>query len=216
VTARSALSAGALLLASCTASLHDAGFVATGFAFPWAERPAPRTGFRAWIAAGRFEFSFEAEDADLVLSREWRGESTLDVEDRVEIFFARDAGLDRYYCIEIDPLGRVHDYSASHYRRFDSTWDCPDLRVSAARTPDGYRVDGSIPLDTLSSLIGKRVGPGATIRTGLFRADFYGRGAGARGEAADNWLSWIRPVSATPDFHVPSAFADLTLPPGPR
>jgi hypothetical protein len=188
-----------------TLVIHD-------FAFPWSAKRAPRTEFHAHVAEGRFCFSFVAEDRDLVVSGEWRGESTLDGEDRVEVFFARDAALERYYCIEVDPLGRVHDYAARHYRKFDPAWNCPGLRTTGVRTEDGYRVTGSFPLETLASMLGRPVASGLTIRVGLFRAEFYGRGATARGEAADNWLSWILPGSGTPDFHIPSAFADLTLP----
>ena len=76
-------------------------------------------------------------------------------------------------------------------RKFDSAWDCPGLRTTGTRTADGYRVTGSIPLKTLSSLLGPRIGGGSTIRVGLFRAEFYGTGKTARGEADDNWLAQV-------------------------
>jgi hypothetical protein len=207
--------AAALMLTACStppAIREKDAVVVRNFTFPWSANPAPRTEFRATIIGERLHFSFDAEDRDLVVAEKWRGESTLDGEDRVEIFFARDAALARYYCVEVDPLGRVHDYAASHYRKFDSAWNCPGLRTTGTRTADGYRVTGSIPLKTLSSLLGPRIGSGSTIRVGLFRAEFYGTGKTARGEADDNWLSWVPPTAKTPDFHIPSAFTDFRLP----
>lgn len=183
--------------------------VSRAFSFPWSSRPAPATEFRALADANRLYFAFEVEDDDVVVEETFSGESTLDREDRVEIFFARDAALDRYFCLEIDPRGRVHDYAASHYRRFDSTWTCAGLRAAGRIRPGGYTVEASIPLQTLADLMGRPVTAGSTLRMGLFRAEFR---RGARGEADDNWLSWIKPATPKPDFHVPSAFADWRVP----
>ena len=72
----------------------------------------------------------------------------------MEVFFARDAALSRYFCVELDPLGRVHDYAASLYRKFDSSWNCPGLRArgglsrrihgrSLDSTDDALRNDGA-------------------------------------------------------------------------
>ncbi|HNU98759.1 MAG: DUF4838 domain-containing protein [Verrucomicrobia bacterium] len=258
------------------------------FSFPWSSRPAPATEFRAWADADHLYFSFTAEDDDLVVETRFDGESTLDREDRVEIFFARDeaparmfngvvtaakpktpecgprrarkqnracpgeseegktvsgwrsspsdrplpsaahpgavlptspdqvqrgasdrSGLARYYCIEIDPLGRVHDYAAQHYRQFDSSWNCPGLRAAGTRGSRGYTVEAAVPFATLSDLMGRATGPGATLRIGLFRAEFR---PGALGDAPDNWISWVRPATTEPDFHVPSAFREWRIP----
>ena len=184
------------------------------FRFPWAWKIAPKTDFRAWVSDGKLCFHFDAADSHLIIADECTGESTLDGEDRVELFFAKssDTALKDYWCIEIDPLGRVHDYHAQHYRTFDSTWNCPGLTTTAHRTPTGYEVHGSLPLASLSTLLADRITHGSKIRLGLFRAEFYGQGKTATGEANDNWLSWVSPDSPQPDFHVPSAFRLLTLP----
>ncbi len=181
----------------------------TGFSYPWSSNRAPATEFRALADSERLYFAFEASDNDIVVAKEFAGESTLDHEDRVEIFFARDGALERYFCIEIDPLGRVHDYAASHYRKFDSAWDCAGLRAEGRLRPGGYTVEASIPLETLSRMMGRPVRPGSILRVGLFRADFR---QGATGDADDNWLSWVKPAAAKPDFHVPSAFAEWRVP----
>lgn len=182
------------------------------FGFPWSDKPAPRTVFRAGVDGERLQFTFEADDADLVVAEKWEGESTVDGEDRVEIFFAKDADLTDYWCVEIDPLGRVHDYHARHYRRFDSDWNCPGLKTEAERTPAGYAVRGSVPLAALSDLMGRPIAAGSEIRVGLFRAEFHGTDPATRGEADDDWISWARPNVPKPDFHVPGAFKTLLVP----
>lgn len=182
----------------------------TDFVYPWSRREAPATEFRALVDRERLYFAFQVSDKDVVAAKEFPGESTVNGEDRVEVFFARDKELERYFCIEIDALGRVHDYAASHYRKFDSGWNCPGLRAAGRLISDGYIVEASIPLKTLSDLMGRPVAPGSVMRVGLFRAEFR---PGALGEADDSWLSWIKPKTNKPDFHVPSAFADWRLPP---
>ncbi len=179
------------------------------FTFPWSTRPAPSTEFRAMADHERLYFAFEVTDTDVVVKQECTSESTLDREDRVEVFFARDPELKQYYCVEIDPLGRVHDYVASYYRHFDSAWNCAGLRAAGRIRPGGYTVEASIPLKTLADLLGRPIAAGSMIRIGLFRAEFY---RGALGDADDNWLSWIKPMTAQPDFHVPSAFGLWRIP----
>jgi hypothetical protein len=183
--------------------------VLRAFSFPWSKRAAPGTGFRAFADAERFCFAFDVTDDDVVVEKNFAGESTVDKEDRVEIFFARDTPLERYFCLEIDPLGRVHDYAASHYRKFDSAWNCAGLKAAGKIRQGGYTVEASLPLKTLLELMQRPVAAGEALRVGIFRAEFR---RGASGDADDNWLSWIQPASATPDFHVPSAFADWRLP----
>lgn len=197
------------LLAALACSANGGETVIDAFAYPWADQPAPRTTFRAHNDGHRLHFTFEVEDADVIVSKTWNGESILDAEDRVEIFFAGDPALKKYWCIEIDPNGRVHDYHAQHYRRFDPSWNCPGLRAEGERTQAGYNVRGSIPLATLSELLGHPVTRGTEIRVGLFRAEFYGN---TRGEADNNWISWVRPKTDAPDFHTPTAFTLWRLP----
>lgn len=181
------------------------------FKYPWSKNPPPRTSFEAGIAGDHWHFMFDVEDLDIVTSSAWTGESTLDDEDRVEIFFSRDPALNRYFCIEIDALGRVHDYSAKFYRHFESEWHCPGLKTSAELTSAGYRVKGSIPLTTLSALLGEEVKSGTTVNMGVFRAEFRGADKSPHGEASDNWISWQSPATRTPDFHVPSALKSVKL-----
>src|SRR6266536_3047202 len=73
--------------------------VLRAISFPWSERAAPTTEFRAVADAERLYFAFQVSDDDVVVQEDFIGESTLDREDRVEIFFARDAALERYFCL---------------------------------------------------------------------------------------------------------------------
>ncbi|HEY5914428.1 MAG TPA: carbohydrate-binding family 9-like protein, partial [Verrucomicrobiae bacterium] len=179
------------------------------FVYPWSNRVAPSTEFRALVDAERLYLAFEVSDGDIVLEKDFAGESTLDREDRVEIFFARDNALARYFCLEIDPLGRVHDYAASFYRKFDSDWNCPGLRAAGRIHAGGYTVEAAIPLPALAGMLERLVSPGSILRVGIFRAEFR---QGAAGDADDNWLSWVKPNAPKPDFHVASAFADWHVP----
>ncbi|HEY0983609.1 carbohydrate-binding family 9-like protein [Schlesneria sp. T3-172] len=188
------------------------GTTISDFTFPWSDKPAPPTTFKAKVVGDRLHFSFDVTDSDVICSKEWKGESTVDHEDRVEIFIAKDNDLHDYWCIEIDPEGRVHDYYARHYRKFDSKWNCPGLKTLARRTDHGYEVETSLPLATLSDLLGEPIQSGSRIRIGLFRAEFYGTAEGSRGEANDNWISWVKPTTQNPDFHIPSAFREWQVP----
>lgn len=198
-----------MLTAVCTA---HAGEPISDFTFPWADKPAPRTAVEAYTADERLHFVFTVDDSDIVYNETWSGEETLNGEDRVEVFFAKDAQLGQYWCVEIDSAGRVHDYKASHYRKFDNTWNCPGLKTSAERTATGYKVMVSVPLATLSELLGEPVKEGTELRIGFFRAEFYGTDSATHGSANDNWLSWVRPETEKPDFHVPSAFRLWAVP----
>ena len=185
----------------------------TAFLYPWSKHTAPATEFLAIADAERLYFAFEVGDRDIVVVKNFAGESTVDQEDRVEIFFAHDAALSRYFCLEIDPLGRVHDYAASYHRKFDSGWNCSGLRAAGRIRPGGYTVEAAIPLQTLTDLTGRPVSQGSILRVGFFRAEFR---QGALGDADDNWLSCVRPNTPKPDFHVPSAFTDWRVPRGAR
>ena len=180
----------------------------TGLTFPWEDRPAPRTEFRALFDDWALYFAFAVEDDDLVLVEDYEGEEDVVREDRVELFFALDDELNNYYCIEIDPLGRVLDYRASHYRQFDFSWTFPGLDVMGHPTDEGYRVEGLIPLRSLELLGFPSPESGSPIKFGIYRAEFrHTEGP----EWAESWISWVDPKTAEPDFHVPQSFGTLLM-----
>ena len=112
-----------------------------------------KTKFHCSVDSELFKFEFAVDDATVCKVDKWTGESDVDHEDRAEIFFSSTADMSRpYYALEIDRAGRVHDYRAVHYRKFDSSWNFRTLKVSTRESPGGYAVSGSIVLDELKSL----------------------------------------------------------------
>lgn len=177
----------------------------TGFSFPWQEREAPATEFRALMDDTNFYFAFRVEDADIVIDG-GDDERAVARGDRVELFFTRDPSLEDYVCFEIDPSGRVLDYRAATYREFDREWDLPALVVAAVLTETGYVVEGSIPHAGFHDAGLPTLADQGKILTGVFRAEFSHRD---ESEPRAEWISWVEPISQEPDFHIPSAFGWL-------
>lgn len=182
------------------------------FHYPWRDFAAPYTSFRAYHDADKFYFVFDVKDDDIIAPEQWDGESTVNNEDRVELFFAQDTltapekgKLKPYYAAEIDPRGRVHDYSAIYYRNYDHEWGFEGLKTYAWINDAGYTVQGEIPLATLRDLnVLKEDG---SLRAGVFRADYKN----VEGTVDKRWMSWVNPQTAKPDFHVDSAFGLFRL-----
>jgi hypothetical protein len=179
-----------------------------GFTFPWEERSVPLTEFRAFVNDKHFYFSFNVHDSEVIFDEEFTNESALDREDRVEFYFTPDETLKKYFCIEIDPLGRVHDYIASYYRRFDSSWDCSGIITAGRLTERGYTIEGKIPLKTLDELGLPSFNSEKPLVTGIFRAVFK---YGLDNKIGEHWISWIDPKTRKPDFHVSSSFGCLQI-----
>ena len=178
------------------------------FSFPWENTVAAVTEFRSFQDGRILYFSFLVYDNDIVTVENFDSERQVSLEDRVEIFLAGDDSMKNYYCIEIDPLGRVNDYRASYYIKFDHEWTCPGLITAAAIFEKGYIVEAALPIETLETLGLINKTPDGMIRTGLFRAEFKSTG-GPKPE--EHWMSWVDPATPEPDFHVPSAMGVFSL-----
>lgn len=182
--------------------------VETGFSFPWEERPLPATRFRACCDAHALYFSFDVVDDDIVLAQSFQGKQDVVHEDRVELFFALDEQLRQYFCLEIDPLGRVLDYRASYYRQFDFSWSFPGLDAVGMQTDTGYVVEGRMSWEALQSLGFPPPESGRAIKFGIYRAAFR-HAESARDR--EGWISWVDPGTEEPDFHVPESFGYLKI-----
>lgn len=180
--------------------LFEHGNELSDFRFPWRNQPVPITRFRAVWNDLYLAFRFQVEDDDLVLpDASDEGEGAL-ASDRVELFFSPSVDLlPFYYGAEMDPRGRVYDYRASFHRQFDPDWSFRTLHFSGSITEEGYEVSGRMELVELRDLGCLRKGE---MRTGVFRAEFSHGIDGIE----QNWISWVSPQSATPDFHIPSSF----------
>lgn len=182
------------------------------FRYPWEAVEAPLTVFKAFNDGKNLYFSFSVTDASVLSVEKWDGESTVDDEDRVEMFFAAgpvdlpvEYDIPLYYNIEVDPLGRVHDYSAKYYRAFDSDWNLEGLESAAVLTDAGYDVEGSIPLKSFEDLA--LLAADRTMRVGVFRAEF----TKPADEIIMQWISWVDPKTMVPDFHVDAAFGEFRI-----
>jgi hypothetical protein len=197
-----------ILDGALTESAWERANLETGFSFPWEERPLPGTEFRALFDANALFFAFRVEDGDIVLAEPFGSKEDVVCEDRVELFFALDEELAEYFCLEIDPLGRVLDYRASHYRQFDFSWTFPGLEAVGVRTSDGYAVQGRIDWKAFQSLGFPPPDSGRAIKFGIYRAEFRHT---VRQQWSESWISWNDPRTAEPDFHVPQSFGYLKM-----
>ena len=180
------------------ASIPDIGqgFAAEALHAPWSGLDND-THFDCHSTAERFFFRFEVCDSTLTLTEPFTNERGVDPEDRVELFFAPDAALEQpYYCAEIDAMGRVMDYKAEYYRKFDFDWDFATMETRAERTPWGYRVAGSVTRAELESL-------GLDLGKGFWMGVFQGE---ATPGADILWYSLVPTEDETPDFHQPKVF----------
>ena len=181
-----------------TSSVPDIGkgFTADALHAPWSGLDND-THFDCHSTAERFFFRFEVRDSTLTLTEPFTSERGVDPEDRVELFFAPDAALEQpYYCAEIDAMGRVMDYKAEYYRKFDFDWDFATMETRAERTPWGYRVAGSVTRAELESL-------GLDLGKGFWMGVFQGE---ATPGADILWYSLVPTEDETPDFHQPKVF----------
>jgi hypothetical protein len=175
------------------------------FSYPWERRTFPQMEFRAMHNQSWLHCNFRATDQDIKVYRAKDEKIEVLYGDRVEIFFARDPSLNEYYCLEIDPYGRVYDYKASFYRKFDDLWAWPpgEIVVSADYSDNGYNVTLSLSMQSLKDfgLIKDR-----KMLAGIFRGDCSE--IDLQNENM-RWISWVKPDSSHPDFHIPSAFGEF-------
>lgn len=171
-----------------------------GFSAPWTSTGYDQTVFKCFCSSTFFYFYFDVIDTTII-TYDFKEELTVAKEDRVELFFSAKFDLNQYYCIEMDPLGHILDYSAKYYRKFDETWDFKQVNIAARITPHGYIVEGRISRSELEKL-----GIKESFHLGIFRADF-------KSNKTDDvvWYSWINSKSTTPDFHLPTALGICNL-----
>jgi hypothetical protein len=164
--------------------------------------------FRALWDDDRFYFRFDVESTHIRTYVKDNHKMEVVDSDRVEIFFRRNDRLDPYYCLEMDPLGRVMDYRAFFYRIFEYGWQWPgnnQLKVKSTKVESGYIVEGSI---TLASLRDLELLNNNELQAGLYRGECLKTDDSQPGF---EWISWVKPDSDHPDFHIPSSFGVIKL-----
>ena len=178
----------------------------TDFVYPWDNKTPPKTEFKALWSEQNLYFLFKMVDKEIILIRKNNGVEEINTSDRVELFFKKDDGLNPYYCLEMDSAARVLDFRAYPNKKFQFDWNWPTngLQLKTSLTKDGYIVEGTISLESLRNL---NLIDGAYIKAGIYRANYHQTDEGLQ----DNWISWVVPNSATPNFHIPSSFGLLYL-----
>lgn len=179
----------------------------TDFSYPWRKDQAPLTSFKARWDDHNLYFLYWAADPEIIAKTTNGGEKDVVESDRVEIFFKADDNMDPYYSLEMDALGRVLDTEGHYYRNVDFNWQWPagHLILKASTHKEGYWVEGTISLSSLSDL---GMLQGSELKAGLYRGEYL---TNAEGKTEVRWISWIKPDSETPDFHIPSSFGVLKL-----
>ncbi len=176
------------------------------FVFPWQDRIPPETSFRALYNEKYFYFKFEVADTSLVLWEDSSKNMAVTGSDRVELFFAANDSLKPYFQLEMDPRTWVFDARSNYYRKVDSDWKWEGMQTYCSIFPQGYILEGRIPMDSFETLGLWKDAEKSRLLCGIFRAEFVP----IRPDSIQhNWISWIIPQSLTPDFHIPSAFGQL-------
>ena len=178
------------------------------FSYPWRTESAPTTTFKALWDDNYLYFLFRADDSNIWLKKEGLGEKDVVASDRVEIFFKADDEMNPYYSLEMDALGRVLDTEGRYYREIDFGWNWPKggLLLKASIDETGYWVEGAISFVSLRQL--GMYKEDQLLQAGLYRGEYQPQ---ADGKQEVKWISWIKPDSETPDFHIPSSFGLFQL-----
>lgn len=175
----------------------------SNFQNPWNEEVAPPTKLQLFHDGEMLYFFFDVEDQQILLEKEFNVERDLEKEDRVELFFSKDAEMEEYYCFEVDAQARVLTYSAKNYRQMDYAWEAPEgFEVRSRINSEGYSVEGKIPMSFMKTLTRDGL-----LYFGAYRAEFSKDSE----KTVENWMTWVDPRTKDPDFHVPSSLGKLLL-----
>ena len=178
--------------------------VLSDFYLPWDKKSAQETRFKALFDESYLYSIFYSKDSNLVVLENISEEMDIAKEDRIEIYLSASESMDEYFCFEVDPYGRVLDYKAKFYRKFDGEWNINQLIVESKINDDGFNTAIAIPLKALKEM---NIDVSRKFYVGLFRADLEDSSSGLK----ENWISWIKPKTSEPDFHVPEALGFFSL-----
>lgn len=176
------------------------------FSYHWQKEEAPATTFSSYYNQSFIHFRFVAWGSKPLVFVEDNNKMEVVYSERVEIFFRSDEKMQPYYCLEIDPYGRVLDYKGNLYRNFDFNWQWPEsLLIQTKIDHKSYTVQVRISLSVLEQLdlLIKN-----QIQIGLFRGHCTSL---KENKASLKWISWVDSKTQEPDFHVPSSFGLLKL-----
>jgi hypothetical protein len=176
------------------------------FSYPWQNETSPKTLFKGYYDNNTFHFQFTAFCRAPKVYVDTNNKLEVRYSERVEIFFRTNEAMKPYYCLELDPFGRILDYKANMYRDFNRNWTWPDpLHIKVKISDDKFILEAKISLKRLKSL---GLLKSNEIQIGLYRGHCV---ALDKKDKSIKWISWVQPNSLTPDFHIPSSFGLLIL-----
>ncbi len=176
------------------------------FLYPWEANQLVNMKFQALYDADFFYFYFDVMSSLPIMTfiKDNNKKEVLK-SDRVELFFMSSKGMNPYYCLEMDSAERVYDYRAKYYRIIDDTWSWPkdNLIIEVVKSDVGYKTFGKI---TMKSLYDLSLIQGNQMTVGIYRGQCTEH---LEEKAVLKWISWIKPKSVIPDFHISSSFGKL-------
>ncbi|MGA7615169.1 MAG: carbohydrate-binding family 9-like protein [Thermoanaerobaculia bacterium] len=170
--------------------------------------PRLASAVTAYHDGARLYVLFQTSDEGIVATKVDHDDS-LYQEDVVELFLAPET-QNRYFEIEINPLGAVFDARVDspdgdrRTMKVDIGWQCTGLQVAIRRTWENDRrflgeVLTIVPFAALD----------AAVRSGTsWFANFYRIDRAASG---DEFTAWSPTGRTPPDFHVPARFGRLVF-----
>lgn len=189
-------------------TIWNTAHVLTDFIYPWNDGNPPPMSFQGLHDKDWFYGLYKVHDTKkIILYTEKNTKHDVLKSDRVEIFMRSDAKMDPYYGMEMDPLGRNYDYVARHYRNSDNTWSWPkdDIILKTHLDENGYTLEFALSKKSLKKF---NLLKGDKLEAGLYRGECVSL---IDKQADFKWISWVRPDSKTPDFHIPSSFGLLVF-----
>lgn len=170
-------------------------------------RPRLESEVAAYHDGRRLLVVFSVRDDHLVATH-LEHDAPLWEEDVVEVFVAPES-LERYFEIEVNPLGTTFDAVVESPKlerasmTVDRAWSCEGLRTAIRRTT----IHGVVRVETVimipAGALGASCDRGARWRANFYRID--------RSPDGDEFSAW-RPTGRTPpDFHVPRSFGTLVF-----
>lgn len=182
--------------------------VLSDFSYPWNEGSPPPLTFQGLHDRDYIYGLYRVHDSKKIhVYRSKDDKKEILSSDRVEIFFRKNEKMETYHGLELDALGRIYDYKAHYHRDFHPEWSWPSghLIVKARITDDGYTLEFAVSKKSL-----KKLGMlhGSQFDAGLYRGEVVR----LEGDQAEfKWISWVKPDSETPNFHIPSSFGKMIL-----
>ncbi len=181
--------------------------VISDFISPWNNIKPKKIEFRSLWDGKNLLFQFKISDKSIYIDKTDNSFNSIGNSDRVELFFRKDEKLNPYYCLEIDATSRVMDFRAFPNKNFEFDWNFSkkDLLVKSNINKEGFIVEGSISINYLKKL---DLINDDKIEVGVFGAKYDKKNDV---EYEPTWISWVKPKSKTPNFHIPSSFGIFYL-----